>query len=107
MGWVFLIGAILFEVTGTLSMRASEGFTKKLWIIPVVVGYLAAYGLLALVLTHGISVGVAYGIWAAVGVVLTAVAGRVLFKDPLTWVMGLGIVLIAGGVILIELGSSH
>ncbi|SDS16898.1 hypothetical protein SAMN04489751_1388 [Brevibacterium sandarakinum] len=28
-------------------------------------------------------------------------------KEPFTWLMGLGIVLIVGGVLLIELGTSH
>lgn len=60
--------------------------------------------MLALTLNEGMPIGVAYGIWTACGVALTAVLGRVLFKDPLTWVMALGVALIAGGVILIELG---
>lgn len=53
------------------------------------------------------ALGVAYGIWAAAGVALTAILSRILFKEPLTWVMGLGIILIAGGVLLIELGAAH
>ena len=53
------------------------------------------------------SLGVAYGIWSAAGVALTAVASRVLFKEPLTLVMILGLGLIMGGVLLIELGAAH
>jgi small multidrug resistance pump len=102
MGWVFLVGAIVFEVGGTLSLRmATHG--RALWYLPVAVGYLSAFLLLALTLSAGIPLGVAYGIWAAVGVALTALAGRFLFKEPLTWLMSLGIVLIIGGVFLIEL----
>jgi small multidrug resistance pump len=51
------------------------------------------------------AIGVAYGIWAASGVALTAVAAHILFREPFTRIMGLGIVLIAGGVLLIELGA--
>jgi small multidrug resistance pump len=51
--------------------------------------------------------GVAYGIWAAAGVALTAIAGRLLFQERLTWVMSLGIVLIIGGVLLVEVGAAH
>jgi small multidrug resistance pump len=50
-------------------------------------------------------VGVAYGIWAACGVALTALLAAVVFGDPLTWTMGLGVVLVIGGVLLVELGS--
>lgn len=53
------------------------------------------------------SLGVAYGIWAAAGVALTALASRVFFKEAITPVMMLGIGLIIGGVLLIELGAAH
>jgi small multidrug resistance pump len=52
-------------------------------------------------------IGIAYGIWAAAGVALTAVLSKFLFKDPLTRLMSLGIILIIGGVLLIELGATH
>ena len=58
-------------------------------------------------LRQGLGLGVAYGIWSAAGVALTAVASRVLFKEPLTLVMILGLGLIMGGVLLIELGAAH
>ncbi|WP_286794188.1 multidrug efflux SMR transporter [Microbacterium sp. UBA3394] len=107
MTWLLLAGAIVFEVTGTMSLRASEGFKKRLWIAPVVVSYVLAFTLLFLCLANGMPVGVAYGIWSACGVALTAILARVLFKEPFTWVMGLGIIAIAGGVLLIELGAPH
>jgi small multidrug resistance pump len=104
MTWVLLAAAIAAEVTATLCMRASEGLRKRIWIIPIAAGYLASFVLLAVVLDRGMPVGIAYGIWSAIGVALTAIAGRVIYAEPLTWVMGIGIVLIAGGVLLIELG---
>ena len=51
--------------------------------------------------------GVAYGIWAASGVALTAVASKALFKEPLTALMMGGIALIIAGVLLVELGALH
>jgi len=50
-------------------------------------------------------VGVAYGIWAAIGVVLTAVMGTVLFGELLGPVQIVGIGAIVVGVLLVELGS--
>lgn len=102
--WWLLTGAIVTEVAATLSLRASEGGRKKLWLVPVVVGYGAAFSFLAATLSAGMAVGVAYGVWAACGVALTAIAGRILFKEPLTAIMGAGIALIIGGVLLIEAG---
>jgi small multidrug resistance pump len=54
------------------------------------------------------AVGVAYGVWAASGIALTAVIARVAFGEPLTRTMGAGIALVALGVLLVELGAgSH
>jgi small multidrug resistance pump len=97
--------AIAFEVGATLSLRASDGFANVVWILPVAVGYVAAFVLLAFVLKLGMPVGIAYGVWSAVGVALTAVLAHFLFDDPLTWRMAAGIVLIGAGVFLLELGS--
>lgn len=106
--WLYLSAAILTEITATLSMRmaAQPGATKRWW-FGVVAGYLAAFTFLTLTLADGMPVGVAYGIWSATGVALTALASRVLFKEPLTKVMLAGVVLIAAGVLLIELGATH
>jgi small multidrug resistance pump len=106
--WWALAGAILVEVFATLSLRASDGFRKKAWIVPVVAGYLASFYLLWVSLGLGMPVGIAYGVWSACGVALVAVIARFLFDEPLTWVMGLGIALIIGGVLTIEMvGAAH
>ena len=108
MTWLLLAGAIVTEVAATLSLRASEGLKKKAWIAPVAIFYATAFGLLTIALSQGMPVGIAYGIWAACGVALTAVGARVFFKDALTARMGWGIGLIAVGVLVIELGvASH
>jgi small multidrug resistance pump len=104
--WLLLAGAILSEVAATLSLRASEGLKKKRWIVPVAAGYLGAFGLLALALARGLPVGIAYGVWAACGVALTAIGARVFFKDALTRRMAAGVGLIAAGVLIIELGAA-
>ena len=105
MVWLFLIGAIIFEVVGTLSLRMAVD--KKRWYVGVAVGYVLAFTMLSLALAGGMALGVAYGIWAASGVALTAILSKLLFKEPFTWLMGLGIVLIVGGVLCIELGAVH
>ena len=104
--WVALTGAILCEVVATLALRASEGFRKRIWIIPVTVGYLASFYLLWLTLSLGMAVGIAYGVWTACGVALVALAARFLFDEPLTWLMGLGIALIVAGVLTIEMAGA-
>lgn len=103
--WPPLLIAIALEVTATLSLRAAEGLTHPFWLIPVVIGYSGSLWLLSVVLDRGMPVGVAYGIWSAIGVVLTAVMGTVLFGELLGTVQIIGIGAIVVGVLLVELGS--
>ena len=101
--WVMLAVAIVSEVVATLALRAA--LDHAAWLVVVAVGYLAAFVLLGAVLAAGMAVGVAYGIWAASGVALTAVLAALVFGDPFTGRMGLGIVLVIVGVLLVETGS--
>lgn len=106
MTWVLLAGAILSEVGATMSLRASGGLVRKAWILPVAGGYLLAFVLLSLALAEGLALGVAYGVWAASGVALTAVLARVIFREPLTRTMAAGILLISAGVLIVEIGAA-
>lgn len=106
MMWFFLSLAIIAEVGATMSLRASVTGSRR-WYIPVVAGYLLAFCMLSLSLSAGMGIGVAYGIWAAAGVAITAVLSKWVFKEPLTLLMTAGIVLIVGGVLLVELGAPH
>jgi small multidrug resistance pump len=106
--WLALAGAIIVEVFATLSLRASDGFRKRAWIAPIIAGYLVSFYLLWLSLGLGMPVGIAYGVWSACGVALVALIARLLFGEPLTGVMVLGIALIIGGVLTIEMvGAAH
>lgn len=101
--WAPLAVAIVLEVTGTLALRAA--LDHPAWYAVVAVGYAGAFVALSATLRSGMGVGVAYGIWAATGVVLTALLAAVLFDETLTATMGLGIVLVVGGVLCVEVGS--
>ena len=106
MAWIYLVLAITAEVTATMSLKVvAEG--RRSWITGVVLGYVTAFAMLSLGLREGLALGVDYGIWAAAGVAATAVLSRLIFREPLTRLMGAGIALIIGGVLLIELGASH
>ncbi|HVS48970.1 MAG TPA: multidrug efflux SMR transporter [Candidatus Dormibacteraeota bacterium] len=108
MAWVLLGAAIATEVAGTLALRASDGFSRLVPSIIVVVGYAASFGFLALVL-KSLPVGIVYAIWSAIGVALVAVFGKIMFGDPVPPLAIAGIVLIVGGVALVSFSgaSSH
>lgn len=102
MRWWLLVGAIVCEVVATLSLRAATDHPA--WYVLVVAGYVASFGFLSLVLRR-MPVGVAYGIWGACGITITAIAAALIFGDALTVLMGIGIALVIAGVLVVELGS--
>ncbi|KGI68224.1 SMR family transporter [Mycolicibacterium rufum] len=104
MPYLLLIAAIVSEVTGTLALRVAAGGRRAFYGV-VVVGYVVAFTLLSASLQHGMPLGVAYGIWAAAGVALTAAASRLLFREPLTPTMIVGMGLIVAGVLVVEVGA--
>ncbi|MBI3216771.1 MAG: QacE family quaternary ammonium compound efflux SMR transporter [Mycobacterium sp.] len=103
--WALLAAAIGTEVSATLSLRAFQDDTA--WLAVVIPGYIASFIFLARVLRAGMPIGVAYGIWGACGTALTAVLAALLFGDPFTVAIVIGIGLIIAGVLLVELGSTR
>jgi small multidrug resistance pump len=104
--YLLLALAIVAEVTGTISLKLSEGFARLGPSIIVVAGYVIAFAALALVLKLGMPVGVAYAIWAAAGVASVALIGVLFLHERINLTMIGGLVLVIGGVALIELGSA-
>lgn len=103
--WLVLAAAIGSEVAATLALKAA--LDHPAWYVLVAAGYLAAFGFLAVCLRLGMQIGVAYGIWGAGGVTVTAVLSALIYGEPLTALMGLGIALIIAGVLIVELGSQQ
>jgi small multidrug resistance pump len=105
--WIWLAVAIAAEVSGTVALKLSEGFTRIVPSVVVVLGYgLAFYGL-SQALSRGLPLGIAYGTWAAAGVALVAIIGAAFLGEGLTWIQIGGIVLVIGGVLALELGAER
>lgn len=102
--WLFLFAAILSEVTATSSLKASAGFTKVIPSVIVVVGYGLSFYFLSLVL-KAIPIGIAYAVWAGLGIVLLALVGWVFFGQALDTPALIGIALILAGVIIMNVFS--
>ena len=103
MTWLCLGCAILCEVAATLSLKGSA--TVPALYIVVVLGYVAAFLFLTAVLKRGMALGVAYGIWGAAGVALTACLSTAIFGEVFTVAMGIGLACVIAGVLLVETGS--
>ncbi|MEH1840300.1 MAG: multidrug efflux SMR transporter [Nostoc sp.] len=97
-GWIYLIAAILFEVSGTTCMKLSQGFTKVGPSIFIAVFYGLCFAFLTLALKK-IEVSVAYSVWAGLGTVLIAIIGIIWFRESATLIKLISIALIIMGVI--------
>ncbi|WP_112469269.1 DMT family transporter [Streptomyces triticisoli] len=106
MGYLLLAAAIVAEVVATTAMKYSEGFSRLGPSLVTVVGYVISFGLLAQTLKT-LSIGTAYAIWSGVGTAAVAAIGLVLFSEALTLSKVAGIVLIVGGVVVLNLGGAH
>lgn len=108
MGYLFLALAITGEVIATTFLKLTSGEKAVWWAYPIVgVGYLFAFTMLSLTLSRGVPLGIAYAIWAGVGVVLVAIISWLAFGELLTWQQLAGMALVVGGVVLLETGGRH
>ncbi|UQV47094.1 multidrug efflux SMR transporter [Janthinobacterium lividum] len=102
--YVYLILAILGEVGATSALKASHGFSKPWPSLACVLGYVISFYFLSLTLKT-LPIGIAYAVWAGVGIVLTAAIGYFVFGQKLDVAAMLGIALIVAGVLTIQLFS--
>lgn len=103
--WLFLCVAIVAEVIATSALKTSDGFSKPLPTIVVVIGYSIAFYFLSLAL-RSIPVGVAYAIWSGLGVVLITAVSWIAFEQKLDAAAIIGMCLILSGVIVMNVFSN-
>ena len=100
--YLFLFGAIFFEVSGTLLLPLSENFKKALPSGGMVFGYLVSFYLL----THAVKdlpLAVVYATWSGLGIALVSIFGLFLYRQSLPWQAVAGLLLIMIGVVLVNL----
>lgn len=106
MAYVFLLVAISAEVAGTSLLKATQGFTRLWPTVGLAVAYLLAFGMLALAV-RDIPVGVAYAMWSGLGTAAIVAVGAAFLGEPLSLSKVIGVGLIIGGVVVLNLGGAH
>ena len=101
---LILFFAVLSEVIATTSLKFSEGFTKLVPSVIVVVGYGLSFYLLSLTLKV-MPIGIAYALWSGIGITLTVILGKIIWNESLDWARVTGIILIMIGILVINLFS--
>ena len=101
---LILFFAVLSEVIATTSLKFSEGFTRMVPSIVVVVGYGLSFYLLSITLKV-MPIGIAYALWSGIGITLTVILGKIIWNESLDWARVTGIILIIIGILVINLFS--
>lgn len=105
MGWIFLVLAGLLEVVWAIGLKYTDGFTKLWPSVFTVVTMGGSFYLLSLA-TRTLPLGTAYGVWVGIGAVGAALAGILLFKEPMTTLRILSIALVIAGIIGLKVTSA-
>ena len=106
MSWLYLFVAILLEVSGTIAMKLSEGFTRMVPLVTMFIFYGFGLTLLTLALKK-IELSIAYAIWSGLGTALIGIVGIIWFKESATLLKIISIFLIIVGVIGLNLTGEH
>ncbi|MEV0637845.1 SMR family transporter [Streptomyces sp. NPDC050619] len=105
MQWLYLAIATIFEVAVAIAAGKAEGFKNRPWTIATLIsGAIGTYFLSKALLTF--DVGVGYAIWTSSAGVGITLLGAVLFGQRLNWRKTLGIVVIIGGVVGLQLSGA-
>ena len=99
--YLFLVGAIFFEVAGTMLLPASQNFTKLVPTVSLSIFYLSAFYLLTFVVNK-LPIAIVYATWSGLGIFTIAIMGYIFFKQTLAWQAIIGLFLIVVGVILVN-----
>ena len=106
MGWIILAIAVFTEICWALSLKwAATLGTWQASAVPVTLSFVNM-ALLALAMRE-ISAGTAYAIWTGIGAVGAFAVGALVLGEPLTPLRIAGVGLVASGLIVLKLASSH
>ncbi len=103
--YLYLFGAIFFEVAGTMLLPLTNNFTKPIPTFLLAVFYLFAFYLLTFV-TQKLPIAIMYATWSGLGIFTIAILGYIFYKQTLSWQAILGLFLIVVGVVLVNSFSS-
>ena len=104
--YVFLVGAVLFEVCGTMLLPVTKNFTKILPTSALAIFYLTAFYLLTFVVNK-LPIAIVYATWSGLGIFTIAILGYIIFKQTLSWQSILGLFLIIIGITLVNIYSGR
>ena len=100
--YVLLMISVACDVIATSMLPASKGFTKLKPSLIAVVGYVVCFFCFGHALAS-LNLGIAYATWGAIGAVAAPVVGYLLYRQRITKIGLLALVLIIASVVILNL----
>jgi small multidrug resistance pump len=107
MTYAILAVAIVIELVATSLIKSTEGFTRLWPTVICLLCYAASFYALSQAIHRGMQVGVAYALWGAIGTTLIVIIGATFLGDTISALKVVGIGLVIGGVITLNLAGAH
>lgn len=104
--WVLLVAAIAVEVGATAALPRANGFREPGWTAVVLSGYAVSIWMLSIVVRH-IPVSVTYAVWSGLGTAGIALVGTLLLDEPWDLLKSAALLMIVGGVLVLNLHGAH
>jgi small multidrug resistance pump len=105
-GWLWMAGAIVFEICGTTALKVSDGLTKLAPSVLVLLFYAGSFAMLALALKR-VELGIAYAVWSGVGTAVIAAIGILVFRESASLLKLVSLALVVAGVVGLNLADSR
>ncbi len=105
MSWLWLFLAGVLEIVWALGLKFTEGFTRPAPTAITLAAMAASFYLLSLAL-RTLPLGTAYAVWVGIGAVGTAIAGIILFDEPMSTLKLVSLLLVVAGIAGLKLASS-
>lgn len=106
MTWMYLFLGGFFEVVWASTMKMSNGFSHFWYSFSTVIGMLFSFGFLALAVKN-LPLSIAYPFWTGIGAVGSIIVGVVFFKDQLSLLTWVFVILLIVGILGIKFTSGH
>ena len=104
--WALLVTAIAVEVAATAALPRTHGFRDPMWTALVLGGYAGSIWLLAVVIRH-IPVSVTDAVWSGLGTAGIALVGVLLLGEGWGVLKAVALLMIIGGVLILNLQGAH
>ena len=106
MSWLFLFLGVVAEAMSHVALKETDGFTKPLPSVLVLLGHLAAFMFIGQAM-KGMPVGIVHALWAGLAIITVTLLSTIIYRQHLDLTTWLGMALVAIGIAMINLSQSH